>query len=413
MSSRSVKYGVRLLCLFFGAVSVLIALSAYAQDGPHGTAEKIAIERLPAGGCPAFEDDMDLKRLAAGLESSISYYKKLPEDRQFEFGGDRFRAGRLKDGLARFLSFIRGQPSQDALKKWISHHFCVYRVGGGMASDDILYTGYYMPILNGSREKTAVYRYPIYNRPGDLVAITLEDFCDSCSRDRVVGRRSGKEVVPYYSRQTIKSRGGLEDTAAPIVWVDDPVDLFFLHVQGSGIVRLPSGRLINVHYAASNGRPYRSIGKYLIDRGKIVRKDLTMQSIRRYLKSHPALQDDIFAYNPRYVFFEEAPGGPKGCLGVELTPGRSVAMDQGRYPSGALAFIRTEKPLLDKSGRVKAWERFSRFVLNQDTGDAIKGLERVDIFWGGGRYAEAAAGRMKHPGGLYILMPKPGPSKKG
>ncbi len=406
MNSRLVKYWIFWFGLFLWFIPPpLIGLTGHAHAGSSESAGPVAIKQLPKEKFPPFQDDMGLERLAAGLESSLRYYEKLPASRVFEFGGDRFSAAQLKDGLERFLSIIRDYPSQNALNKWVADHFRVYKVSRNREGKDILYTGYYMPVLNGSREKTGIYRYPVYNRPSDLLSFNLKDFCDACPPTRVVGRQAGKDVFPYYCRQTIEDTRVLAETATPIVWVDDPVDLFFLHVQGSGMVRLPTGKLINVHYVASNGHPYKSIGKYLIDSGKIARKDLTMQSIRRYLKNHPGERNAIFAYNPRYVFFKEEPGGPKGCLGVELTPGRSIAMDQGVYPPGALAFIQTEKPVLDKSGRVSRWERFSRFALNQDTGNAIRGLERVDIFWGGGRYAEAAAGRMKHPGALYILMP--------
>jgi len=386
-------------CLFCGMPGTL-------QAEPGKSASPIRAELLEEKNLPAFEDDMQFLRLAAAIESSLHYFDRIPAVRQFEFAGHRFRADKCRQVLARFAAFIQTDPTEAALRKWVSRHFRVYAVSRGGVSEPVLYTGYYMPVLRGSREKSGPYQHPVYGRPVDLVSFDPSDFSDSCLQRQMVGRVAGKTVVPYYSRKTIQNTNVLSDTAAPIVWVDDPVALFFLHVQGSGMVCLESGELINVHYAASNGLGYKSIGKYLIDSGKIARKDLTMQSIRVYLAAHPQQRSEILARNPRYIFFEEETGGPVGCLSVELTPGRSIAMDQDLYPPGVPALIKSRKPALGPGGEVKSWERFSRLVLNQDAGDAIRGMNRVDIFWGGGRYAEAAAGRMKEPGRLYILLPK-------
>ncbi len=387
------------ICLVSGVPGLL-------QAEPGQSVSPIRAELLEEKAFPAFEDDMQLLRLGSAIESSLHYFERLPAGRQFEFGGHRFRADTCRQVLRRFLAFIQTDPTEAALRKWIARHFRVYAVSRGDVAEPVLYTGYYMPVLKGSREKSGPYQHPVYARPEDLVTFDPSEFSESCQQRQVVGRFTGKTVVPYYSRKTIENTDVLSDTAAPIVWVDDPVALFFLHVQGSGMVCLESGELINVHYAASNGLGYKSIGKYLIHSGKIARKDLTMQSIRAYLAENPRERPDILARNPRYVFFKEEPGGPVGCLSVELTPGRSIAMDQDVYPPGVPALIQSRKPVLGPRDEVKAWEDFSRLVLNQDTGDAIRGMNRVDIFWGGGRYAEAAAGRMKEPGRLYILLPK-------
>lgn len=376
------------------------------QAEPGKSAAPMQADLLAEKELPAFEDDMQLLRLGSAIESSLQYFERLPAGRQFEFEGHRFRADKCRQVLKRFSAFIQTDPSEEALRKWIARHFRVYAVSRGDVAEPVLYTGYYMPVLKGSREKSGPYQHPIYARPEDLVTFDPSDFSESCPQRQMVGRVTGKTVVPYYSRRTIQNTDVLSDTATPILWVDDPVALFFLHVQGSGMVCLESGELINVHYAASNGLGYKSIGKYLIESGKIARKDLTMQSIRAYLAAHPQECPEILARNPRYVFFKEEAGGPVGCLSVELTPGRSIALDQEAYPPGVPALIQSRKPVLGPGGEVKGWESFSRLVLNQDTGDAIRGMNRVDIFWGGGRYAEAAAGRMKEPGRLYMLLPK-------
>ena len=189
--------------------------------------------------------------------------------------------------------------------------------------------------------------------------------------------------------------------------VDDRIDLFFLHIQGSGKLYMDNGDSLNVHYNSPNGRPYRSIGKLLIDSGAIAREEMSMQAIKKYLRENPDTVDDILNANPSYVFFNTEKEGPIGSIGVQLTPGRSIATDRRIFPKAALAFIQTRKPLVDGDGLISQWSRFNRFVVNQDTGGAIRGPGRADLFWGNGPYAELAAGYMQHPGMLYFLVLKP------
>ena len=180
----------------------------------------------------------------------------------------------------------------------------------------------------------------------------------------------------------------------------------FLQIQGSGKLILRDGSTISAGYSAKNGLPYRSIGRYMMEKGFLTKEEMSMQAIREYLARHPETVRDVLYYNPSYVFFRRLEKGPLGNLGVPLTPGRSIALDSGLFPKGALGFITCKKPVMDNKGRVKEWEEFSRFVLNQDTGGAIKGAGRADIFWGNGPYAEAAAGHQNHKGELYILIKK-------
>jgi membrane-bound lytic murein transglycosylase A len=212
-------------------------------------------------------------------------------------------------------------------------------------------------------------------------------------------------VLPHYKRAEIESARCLTGRNLEIVWVDDFVDLFFLHIQGSGKVRLPDGRVIQVGYAQSNGFPYRSIANYMLEKGLITRNEISQQTIKNYLREHPNDIERIFNYNERYVFFRLLDKGPIGSLGVPVTGGRTIASDPEVFPKGALAFIRTRKPLLDK-GEVVKWISFSRFVVNQDTGAAIAGPGRIDIFCGGGAEAADIAGRLKEGGELYFLLKK-------
>jgi len=250
------------------------------------------------------------------------------------------------------------------------------------------------------------YRFPIYSRPRDLITIDLSLFHEKFRGEKIIGRYTDQSVVPYYDRSEIETDGVLEDKAEVLAWAKDPVDVFFLQIQGSGKVQLEDGDVFNVHYQTTNGRPYRSIGKLLIDEEKISVTDMSMQKIREYLHNHPDEIDAVLNYNPSYVFFKVEPNGPLGNINVKLTPGRSIALDRSVFPPAALAFIETEKPVIDDAGQIQSWQRFSRFALNQDTGGAIKGPGRADLFWGNGPYAEIAAGHLKHTGSLYFLVLK-------
>jgi membrane-bound lytic murein transglycosylase A len=190
--------------------------------------------------------------------------------------------------------------------------------------------------------------------------------------------------------------------------VDDRIDLFFLHIQGSGRIYLTNGKTIRVHYHGANGRPYRSIGRLLIDQGKLGAAEMSMQRLKAYLKDHPEEVDEVLNHNPSYVFFKTETTGPIGAIGVDLTPGRSVAVDRRVFPMAAPAFMQTQIPVVDGNGRIDRWMDFSAFALNQDTGGAIQGPGRVDIFWGNGPYARIAAGHMQHEGAFYLLILNPG-----
>jgi membrane-bound lytic murein transglycosylase A len=237
--------------------------------------------------------------------------------------------------------------------------------------------------------------------------VDLSLFSSAYDGKRIVGRISSRTLVPYHDRKEIDFNGALSGKAAPIAWVGDMVDLFFLHIQGSGKISLEEGGALNVHYHTSNGLPYKSIGKALIDSGKISREEMSMQAIRRYLEKHPEEARDIFGVNQSYVFFKIEEEGPFGCLGEALTTGRSIAVDKRIFPMASLSFIQTPIPLIDGDGKIQEWQDCTRFVLNQDTGGAIRGAGRADLFWGSGSYAEVAAGQLKHDGDLFVLIKKP------
>jgi membrane-bound lytic murein transglycosylase A len=199
----------------------------------------------------------------------------------------------------------------------------------------------------------------------------------------------------------------LAGNSLEIAWLKDPMDVYLLHIEGAGRLTLPDGNSILINYDASNGRPYRSFGKFLIDKGYLARSDLSIDKIRKYLASHPEIRKTVLSHNESYTFFKQVEEGPLGNLNVPLTKGRSLALDDGLFPKGALAFMRSKKPNFNmKSGKVSGWKDFSRFVLNQDTGSAIKGPGRADLFWGNGQKAKTAAWQFKQDGDLYFLLKK-------
>lgn len=351
---------------------------------------------------PRFVDDMALDGLSHAIHQSLFYYRSQEPSGSLTFGNDAFTVAEVIASLENFLSFILQKPSEAALNDFISSRFVLYLAGGDKG---VRFTGYYEPFLEGSRTRHGEFVHAVHGKPRDLVTVDLSAFSEACASKRIVGRWTGDTVVPYPDRAAILSDDGLSRNAEILAWVRDPVALFFLHVQGSGRVVLDDGTVLAVQYAASNGRPYRSIGKWLIDQGRIGREEMSMQAIRAYLAGHPEEIPDILNLNPSYVFFKVGTGPPKGSIGVPLTPGRSIATDSRLFPKGVLAFIRTQKPIIDGEGRIAQWQAFSRFVVNQDTGGAIRGPARADVFWGNGPYAEIAAGYLQHGGEMYFLAP--------
>ena len=358
---------------------------------------------------PRFTDDMGYDGLEHSIRQSIDYLQKFPPETTFTFDQDQYSASHMMKSLQNFLDFVQTNPSDQNLKKFIKSNFKVYRSVGRGWRKKVLFTGYYEPLVQGSLQKTEEYQYPILARPEDLLSIDLSAFSKKYAGEKIVGRFDQQTIVPYYDRYEIEQEGVLEGKTEVLAWVNDPVDLFFLQIQGSGRIVLNSGQSLNVHYHETNGQPYRAIGTLLMEQEKIPKSEMSMQKIREYLRDHPEEVNDILNYNPSYIFFKIEEDGPLGFLEVKLTPGRSIAVDRRLFPLPALAFIKTQKPIIDGSGQITRWVKFSRFVVSQDTGGAIRGPGRSDLFWGNGMYAEIAAGHMQHKGNLYFLVLKPDP----
>jgi len=274
----------------------------------------------------------------------------------------------------------------------------VYAEGGETQG---LITGYYEPLLQGSWERTEEYRYPLYGVPQDLVVVDLGAVYPQLRDLRLRGKLVGNKLVPYYDRAQLDDDQALLE-GSEILWVNSPVDLFFLHVQGSGLVQFQDGSIAAVGYAEQNGHPYQSIGRVLVGMGELKQEDVTLFSIREWLKSNPERLHEVLAKNPSYVFFElrdARADGPQGALNVALTPRRSIAVDRSVIPLGAPVWLQTTLPDAAQSP-------LNQLMLAQDTGGAIKGQVRADVFWGRGGEAEMMAGSMKQQGELFVLLPR-------
>lgn len=291
------------------------------------------------------------------------------------------------------------QFSESEARAFFERRFVPHRLQNPEGDPVGLVTGYYVPDLRGSRRPSPAYPHPLYRRPNDLLVIDLRDVYPELGGYRLRGRLDAERIRPYWDRAIIE--GKMKPLAGQeLLWVDDPVELFFLQIQGSGRILLDDGSRVMVNYAEQNGHPYRSVGKWLLDRGIMSREQMSMQNIKAWAQANPAQVNALLNTNPSYVFFRELPAeveSPPGALGVPLTPGRSVAVDPRHTPLGAPVFVATSWPNSDRP--------LYRLMMAQDTGGAIKGPVRADFFWGMGDTAGAQAGRMKQALRMWVLLP--------
>src|SRR5436190_12239861 len=284
-------------------------------------------------------------------------------------------------------------------RRFFEATFTPYALVSTESGDTGTITGYYEPVLRGSRLRDAVNRFPIFGVPDDLIVVELSNVAPETRNLRLRGRVDGRRLVPYYTRAEIDARG--ETFKAPILgWTADPIELFFLQIQGSGQLELENGDRIRLAFADQNGQPYRSLGRYLVERGELTLDQASMQSIKSWAAANPAKLQDALNVNTSYVFFRESvdPRGVSGALGVPLVPQYSVAVDRRFIPLAAPVFLATTFPLSD--------EPLIRLVAAHDTGGAIRGVVRADFFWGTGAEAGIAAGRMRQNGRMWLLWPR-------
>lgn len=275
--------------------------------------------------------------------------------------------------------------------------------GSGWSRRIGLFTGYFEPLLHGSRRRSARYKVPLYMQPPDLISVDLGRFRDDLRGRRVAGRVQGRSLEPYDDRQAITA-GSLAGRHLELVWVDDAIDAFFLHIQGSGRIELDDGSSFRVGYAAQNGHPYHAIGRTLVDWGELTLEEVSLQSIDAWLREHPGRAGEVMGTNDSYVFFREIRGdGPVGAQGVVLTPERSLAVDRQHIPLGVPVWLDAMIPAASADAPD---ERRQWLLVAQDVGGAIRGAVRGDVFWGAGERARAVAGRMAHRGRYWALVPR-------
>jgi membrane-bound lytic murein transglycosylase A len=290
-----------------------------------------------------------------------------------------------------------------AVRSFLEQNFNVVQATAA-GNPEGLFTGYYESTLNGSRTQKGAYQYPLLGRPSDLVMVELGDFRDELKGQRIAGRVIDGKLKPYESRAEIVSGKMPAAQYHPIVWLDNAHDAFFVQVQGSGIVHMDDGSIMRVGYDGQNGHAYYAIGRELVKRGIYKKEDVSMESIRSWMTQNPDKAEELMSTNKSYVFFKETAddgsgAGPKGGEGVGLTAKRSLAVDHGKLPYGFPVYLSADYQ--DETGR-----KLDRLLMAQDTGGAIKGAVRGDVFWGSGATAEKMAGPMKAKGRYYFLIPK-------
>ena len=331
-------------------------------------------------------DDLDYASLDLAIDRSINYYEGSGQKRVYRIADKLIGAKQMKDSLIAFRKIINNDASAEDKKNQIRQEFDIYRAAGDDEHGVVLFTGYYEPLLDGSLTQTEKYKYPLYKTPPELAIKAI-----SKNQTKTNQLKNG-ESVPYYTRREIDVEGVLKGRGLELLWVDDPIALFSLHIQGSGKIKLEDGRMLTVSYAQNNGKPFRIINN---------------RTVKNFLKSKQEQElFEILSYNERYIFFRFVDKDPVGSLGQPVTQDRTIATDPDYFPQGALAFIRLRKPVFDAEGNIKERIAFSRFVLCQDKGSAIKGPGRVDLFCGFGENAEATAASLKEKGELFFLIKK-------
>jgi membrane-bound lytic murein transglycosylase A len=384
------------------ALLLVLLLTACRTFQPAKTPEGALVELAPSE-FPSFADDLDFAELDVAIGHSLAHYSRMlrtTPDASLRFGTERVPVSQIAASLDRFRAIVALHPSPEELRATLQREFRVFQSTGLNRDRDVLFTGYYLPEVRGSLTETPPYNVPIYGVPSDLVLVRSKDFGQLRGED-LIGRLVGNTLKPYANRADIES-GALKGKNLELVWLDSAVDAFFMEIQGSGVVRFADGTTRVLSYAGKNGHPYVAIGQELIKRGALKREEVSMQSIRAWLDANPAERSNILNSNPSYVFFKLSDFAA-GSLGAPVTAGRTIATDTRVFPKGALCFIETERL---ESAASTEWRKYSRFVLDQDTGGAIRTAGRVDVFWGSGEYAAAAAGNSKHNGKLYYLLLK-------
>ncbi len=346
-------------------------------------------------------DDLDVESLLAAASASLDYYDSRGRRKRYSLGRDTYSAKQLRHSVEHFVELVRYTPTA-LLHQRLADECRAYAPNEGAR-----FTAYYEPVLEARSSRDENFRYPVYTRPDELTRVELGRFFKGDKR-LIHGKVKDGDLVPYLTREEIDGSRLLEGRDLELAWVDDPVALYFLHVQGSGRLRMEDGRVMRVNFSASNGLSYFSVGRWMLDNRVLGPGQGSSSAIRSWLTLNPEQRDGVLFRNPRYIFFREVEladnQGPIGSLGVPLIGGRSIATDPSFVPPGALTYIISRRPQLNDKGQVASWRHFARFAFNHDTGGAIKGAGRADIYWGEGEKRGLEAGYMNEPGRMAVLL---------
>ena len=400
------RSSLKILRNFFILIQAILIAGPSSGVGAEATKPEAAM-RPVSQSYPIFYDDMEFEHLALAIQRNFSYLKKLDPGKMFAYGPHQFSCKEVLETQEAFLDLISQRLTLDQFNEAIRKQFRIYQVAGQSETHRVRFTGCYEPIFQASLERDDTFKYPIYKKPDDLTRIDLSPYNTKYLGESIVVRFKNNRILPYYTRHQIEAEKALSGKNLEIAWLKDPFDAYILHIEGAGQLKLSSGKTIHLSYHASNGRSYRSLVKFFIDNGHSSLTEMSIQNMRRYLSSHPEVLDKLQIHNESFIFFKQVEEGPLGCINVPLTEGRSLALDTGLFPKGALAYMSSRKPLVNDQGEVTGSTEFSRFVINQDTGLVIKGADRANLFWGNGPEAESLAWHFNNDGELYVLIKNP------
>ncbi len=412
-----------LCCLFF-----LSACTAYSRNGNSIVTSSIPVPRLnspapadkispsplpnqmaasrrvsPESAAADFpmiiSDDFDRESLKQVIENQLAVMQHANLSQQVRLGRLFPTKGELKETLEAFLNLLRQTPDAQTFYQRVREEFAFYKAGNGKRKK-MLFTGYYTPVIEASLVRTEEYIYPLYRLPDDPTELSFISQGDDMDEEL--------SAQPWrtFTRKQIDHYGILQNQNLEIAWLKDDLERFFLHIQGSGMLLLPTGKTQGLRFAGANSYDYAGIGKLMMKDGVLGPGQRSMQGIKKYLREHPEEIPKYFYQNKRYIFFAFTDEGPKGAGGGELIGGRSIATDKSIYAPGGLALIFVRKPVLNGNNEIAGWKRVARFVVDQDTGSDIKGPGRADFYFGTGYQAGVMAGNFKEWGEVYYLLKK-------
>lgn len=356
-----------------------------------GEKAPVSYKQVSFSNLPGWQADSDIGSLATAFERSC---RRILTQKPGPMHTNNPLFGTVEQWQGLCIQF--GNLENGDIKQFFESNLVPYQVLP--RKNKPLFTGYYEPLLEGRFEQSEEFSVPLYRRPGDMVSVDLGQFDPALAGKGIQGRLVGNRLLPYYTRAEIEAGGRMSENDV-LLWLKDPVDVFFLHVQGSGRVLLPSGRELTVGFAAHNGQPYTSVGKILVDTGAMKIENVSLFTLRQWFAEHPEQRDEILRKNNRFVFFRFTDNGAQGAQGAELTAERSLAVDTTYTPLGIPVFVSTTL-----SGENNA--PLQKLMIAQDIGGAIKGAARGDVFFGNGARAEKLAGYQNAGGSFYVLVPR-------